>query len=71
MIKMECNGGFTVDKRFVLVMIGGMKFLNPETAKLMFSFPPDMSKVETKIQKLDDQALVRYFDQEWSEYLVY
>ena len=51
--------------------IGGLKFLNPETAQLMFSFPPDMAKVQTKIQRLDDQALVRYFDQEWGEYLVY
>ena len=51
--------------------IDGLKFLNPETAQLMFSFPPDMAKVQTKIQRLDDQALVRYFDQEWGEYLVY
>jgi spermidine synthase len=51
--------------------IDGLKFLNPETATLMFSFPPDMSKVQTKIQRLDDQALVRYFDQEWGDYLVY
>ncbi|MEZ0224404.1 MAG: polyamine aminopropyltransferase [Alphaproteobacteria bacterium] len=49
----------------------GLKFVDAETVKQMFLFPPDMSKVATKIQRLDDQALVRYFDQEWSEYLVY
>lgn len=49
----------------------GLRFVTAGTAAQMFSFPPDMARLETKIQRLDDQALVRYFDQEWSEYLVY
>lgn len=49
----------------------GLKYVSVETAKEMFHFPADMSRVATKIQRLDDQALVRYFDKEWSEYLVY
>ncbi len=49
----------------------GLRFVNPEVGQEMFFFPPDMSRVATKIQRLDDQPLVRYFDQEWSEYLVY
>lgn len=49
----------------------GLKYVSVETAGEMFHFPADMSKVTTKIQRLDDQALVRYFDKEWSEYLVY
>ena len=49
----------------------GMKYISPETAGEMFHFPADMDQVATKIQRLDDQALVRYFDKEWSEYLVY
>ncbi len=49
----------------------GMKYISVETAKEMFHFPADMARVETKIQRLDDQALVRYFDKEWSEYLIY
>jgi spermidine synthase len=49
----------------------GMKYISPETAREMFHFPADMAWVDTKIQRLDDQALVRYFDKEWSEYLVY
>lgn len=49
----------------------GLKYVSVETAREMFHFPADMAKVETKIQRLDDQALVRYFDKEWSEYLVY
>jgi spermidine synthase len=48
-----------------------LKYVSYETAREMFHFPADMAKVATKIQRLDDQALVRYFDREWSEYLVY
>jgi spermidine synthase len=64
---MASLGNYDIPDHFV----EGLKYINPESAKLMFSFPPDMSKVQTKIQRLDDQALVRYFDQEWGEYLVY
>ena len=49
----------------------GLRYANPETVADMFYFPPDMAKIETKIQRLDDQALIHYFDQEWSEYLIY
>ena len=49
----------------------GLKYVNTETVTDMFHFPDDMSYVETKIQRLDDQALVRYFDEEWSKYLIY
>lgn len=49
----------------------GLKYVSYDTAREMFHFPADMSRVETRIQRLDDQALVRYFDKEWSEYLVY
>lgn len=47
----------------------GLRFLTAETARNMFSFPPDMSRVDTKIQRLDDQVLVRYFEEEWSRYV--
>lgn len=49
----------------------GLRYVNATTAAQMFDFPPDMARVQTKVQRLDDQALVRYFDQEWSDYLVY
>jgi spermidine synthase len=49
----------------------GLRFLDAATAKDMFTFPPDMARLETQIQRLDDQVLVRYFDEEWSEYLIY
>lgn len=49
----------------------GLKYVNTRTVADMFYFPPDMAHVDTKIQRLDDQALIHYFDQEWSEYLIY
>jgi spermidine synthase len=30
-----------------------------------------MARLDTKVQRLDDQVLVHYFDEEWSEYLIY
>jgi spermidine synthase len=49
----------------------GLRFIEATTAKNMFSFTPDIAFVDTKIQRLDDQALIHYFDEEWSRYLIY
>ena len=49
----------------------GLRYVSVETAGEMFHFPADMAEVDTEIQRLDDQVLVRYFDQEWSKYLIY
>lgn len=49
----------------------GLRFIDAATARDMFSFPPDMGPVATKIQRLDDQALIHYFDEEWAKYLIY
>ena len=46
----------------------GLKFITPETTKLMLQFPSDMSKLKTEINRLDNQVLVRYFEEEWAEY---
>jgi spermidine synthase len=46
----------------------GLRFLSGATFAAMRSFPPDMDRVPTEINRLDSQALVRYFDKEWSEY---
>jgi spermidine synthase len=46
----------------------GLKFVNPDTTQLMLHFPQDMSAMATEINRLDNQALVRYFEEEWGEY---
>ncbi|MNK64279.1 Spermidine synthase [compost metagenome] len=47
----------------------GLKFVTRETADQMFQFPPDMQRVATDVNKLNNQILVRYFEEEWSAYL--
>ncbi|WP_448503015.1 polyamine aminopropyltransferase [Sphingomonas sp.] len=44
------------------------RFLTPETEAQLFDFPPDMARRETPVNRLDNQALVRSFDREWSRY---
>jgi spermidine synthase len=46
----------------------GLRFLNPETDRLAFAFPPDMARRPTPVNRLDNQALVREFEAEWAVY---
>ncbi len=50
--------------------IDGLKFLEPVTFEAMIHFPTDMSDVPTEVNRLNNQALVRYYEAEWSEFLV-
>jgi spermidine synthase len=43
----------------------GLRYLNGETLAGMFSFSSDMAPVEVEINRLDNQALVRYYEAEW------
>jgi spermidine synthase len=47
----------------------GLRFLTPEVLSQMFSFPPDMKRRPTEVNRLDNQVLVRYFETEWGRYL--
>ncbi len=42
-----------------------MRFLTLETQKLMFDFPADMARVPAEVNRLNNQALVRTFEDEW------
>ncbi|WP_027468153.1 polyamine aminopropyltransferase [Deefgea rivuli] len=44
-----------------------MKFLDAETTRQMFFFPPDMQPVKTEVNQLNNQSLVHYFEQDWSK----
>lgn len=59
------KGPFVPPRRFP----NGLKFVNAETVETMLQFPADMQPVETEINRLSNQILVRYFDEEWSEYV--
>jgi spermidine synthase len=47
----------------------GLRFVTPEVLRQMFLFPPDMQRVPTEVNRLDNQVLVRYFESEWGRYL--
>lgn len=46
----------------------GLRFMTAETFVTMQSFPPDMHRIETEINRLDNQVLVSYYASEWAEY---
>ncbi|AKQ45906.1 spermidine synthase [Rufibacter radiotolerans] len=46
-----------------------LKFLDGPTFEQMRTFPKDMPARETEINKLNNQALVRYFEDEWATYI--
>ena len=45
-----------------------LQFLTPATDRLAFTFPPDMARVPTPVNRLDNQSLVREFEAEWAKY---
>lgn len=45
-----------------------LKFLTLDHLETMFYFPPDMAHVNTEINRLNNQILVRYYEDEWSRY---
>jgi spermidine synthase len=47
----------------------GMRFISKESFNQMLFFPKDMQKVETEINKLNNQVLVKYFEDEWGSVL--
>jgi spermidine synthase len=45
----------------------GLRFLDQTSLAGLFQFPADMAAVPVEANKLNDQALVRYYDKEWRE----
>jgi spermidine synthase len=42
-----------------------LRYLNQETTRAMFSFPPDMPRLEMPPNRLNTQSLVHEFEQDW------
>lgn len=47
-------------------LASGLKFINYEVLKSLFIFPEDIRVSIQEVNKLNNQILVRYFEQEWS-----
>jgi spermidine synthase len=46
-------------------VMDGLRYLDPPTLASLFVLGPDMARVETEVNRLDNQALVRYYEEEW------
>jgi spermidine synthase len=44
---------------------GGLRSLDDATLAALFVMGPDLAEVETEVNRLDNQALVRYYESEW------
>jgi spermidine synthase len=45
-----------------------LRFINKDVVDSMLVFPEDMKVKNSEVNKLNNQILVKYFDEEWSEY---
>ena len=45
--------------------MAGLRYLDGPTLASLFVLGPDMARVETEVNRLDNQALVRYYEDEW------
>jgi len=43
------------------------RFLSPEITPTLFQFPKDMARVDAEVNRLNNQVLVRYFENEWRQ----
>ncbi len=46
----------------------GLRYLDDQTMASLFVLPTDIGPVEVEINRLDNQALVRYYEGEWKRY---
>jgi spermidine synthase len=53
------------------IAVAGLSFLDPPTLASMFSFPPDLARVEGPINRLDNQALVRLYEREIGRFALF
>lgn len=52
----------------VLRPLAGLHFLSPELLAKSFTFPPDMTRVASPVNRLDNQALVGLYVGEWGRW---
>ena len=59
------DGTFAPPDRYRLPM----RFLDAETTRAMFRFPADLPRPEVEANRLNNQSLVRYFDEDWHQFI--
>jgi spermidine synthase len=56
---------FAVPTEVVADVAPRLRFLDRESMAALFHFPADVRRIDTEINRLDNQVLVRYYDSEW------
>jgi spermidine synthase len=46
-------------------VLPGLKYLDPPTLASLFVLGPDMAPLDADVNRLNNQALVRYYEEEW------
>lgn len=50
-------------------VLPGLRYLDDSNVGALFRFAPDMARIETEVNRLNNQVLVRYYDEEWRRLL--
>jgi spermidine synthase len=49
-------------------VMDGLHFLDAATLPTLFALGPDMARVDAEVNRLDNQVLVRYYDEDWKHW---
>jgi spermidine synthase len=49
-------------------VLSGLRFLDDQSMAALFVLPSDLKAVPVEVNRLDNQALVRYYESEWKRY---
>jgi spermidine synthase len=50
------------------VSVSGLRYLDGPTLASLFALGPDMARVDTEVNRLNNQALVHYYEEEWQRW---
>jgi spermidine synthase len=57
--------GYQVPEKY----LPGLRFMSKGTLQQMLYFPQDMARLPASVNRLNNQILVKYFEDEWSTVL--
>ena len=46
----------------------GLRFISQQSVRQLFNFPPDMARLKSPYNTLNNQVLVNTFEKEWADY---
>lgn len=61
-------GEVSLPKQLAPAVAGRIRFLNDEALRSLFELPADLQPRDVEINRLDSQALVRYYEAEWRQW---